>query len=316
MNIYKIFSLFGFIFLYFIAQANANDQIVIQEKIGRGSFTPEIPPFVNYQDNELILEPIYTTDQITVLIKDRESTSQIKQLPDRQVKLPDEMAQLSEIRPIYGNKVVAIGLANSAVSVIAIIDRKTGVIIDTFYGYKPTISPNGYWIAFQEFFPSHSEEDIRSCYRIYDVSHNASRNRHAQADVSDPQWVGFSIYPLRTRSQQIECGATNKDGEFLMASDTFVWGEKSDQFIFSTSNGNALNLVLVKLSGRSKQWQTFIYDLNKDKHTCLATSCDSAKVTSLELEEDIAIMQVFSGTLGEKPSNLSIPIKNFIPIKP
>lgn len=315
MNIYKIFSLFGFIFLCLIAQADPNDQIVIQEKIGRGSFTPEIPSSVNYQDSNLILEPIYTTDQISVLIKDRESTSQLKRLPDHQVTLPDEMAQLNEVRPIYGNKIVAIGLANSTVSVITIIDRKTGVIIDTFYGYRPTISPNGHWIAFQEFFPPHSDEDIKSCYRVYDVSRNASRNRHGQADVSDTQWVGTSVYPSRPRSQQVECGATSKDREFMMSSYTFLWGERSDQFIFAVSEGIALNLVLVKLTESSKQWQTFIYDVNKDKNICSATSCDLARVTFLGLGEDAVMMQVFPGELGEKPLNLSIPIDEFVLIK-
>jgi len=120
---------------------------------------------------------------------------------------------------------------------------------------------------------------------------------------------------LRPRSQQVECGATSKDGEFMMSSSTFVWGEHSDQFIFAVTEGKALNLVLVKLTEDSKQWQTFIYDLNKDKNVCSAETCDLARVTSFELAGAAVIAQVFPGKLGEKPLNLSIPIDEFALIK-
>jgi hypothetical protein len=312
MNIYKNFSLLSFIFLCVVAiQLEANDQIVFQEKVGTGLFTPETPPIVSYRDSNLILEPVYNANHISVLIKNLQDTKRTKKISEYQVSLPDTMEQLNELKPVYGNKVVAIGLANSTVPVISIIDRNNGLVIDTFYGYKPTISPNGRLIAFQEFFPPHGDENIKSCYRVYDVSHSAAQNRNSQTDVYDPQLVGTSVYPLIIRNQQIECGIASENGEFMMASNTFIWSDESDQFLFAVNEVSTLNIVLVKLNKNNKKWQTFTYNLNKDKNICSAT-CESPRVTSLELKDRAIIAQVFNGQLGEKPITFSIPIDELV----
>lgn len=315
MNKVKILGILGVIFICSSTQAdNLNNQGVIQEKVGSGSFVPQDQSPVSYQDSNLAIRSIHPIGH-EISIQIQELASQSKGLLSYQVTLPDQVAQLNEVRPIYGDKIVSIGLVNSAVSMVNIIDRNTETIVDSFYAYKPAVSPNGRWIAFQEFFPPHGDENIRSCYRVYDSSLNAIQNRQNLVGVSDLQVVGFSIYPVRPRSQEVECGATIKDGEFMMSTDTFFWGEQSDQFFFAISEKDALNLVLVKLD-KNPKWKTFIYNLNKDKNFCASTDCSTAKVTSLKLKNNVVDTQVFPGDLGKESSSISVPTDEFSLLKP
>lgn len=298
MNIYKMVACLFFTVLLcpvYVSQSQSSDEIVIQEKVALGSFTPNNPPMVGYQDNNLKLSTIYTENQILLQIESPISAPLL-------VTLPDEMAQVTNLKPIYGDQIAAMGLVNSTVSEIAIINWKKRKIVDTFYGYKPTISPDGRWIAFQEFFPPHFNDDIHSSYRVYDTSLDAKGNRHGLPDISNAQLVGIIVYPLQANVQIDHVMAGN-----------FFWGTQSNQFIFVTDEGKAVHLVLAKVKEDGKAWETLLYDLNHDGSAC-STTCNLAKVTSLTMENGVVAVQVFPGESGTKGLKYNVPIDLFKPI--
>jgi len=289
------------LFLY-ASQAGASDQNIIQEKVGNGSFNPKNPPPVSYRDSDLEVLPAYNGNQISLQIESRTSPAVL-------VALPGEMAQLSEVRPVYGNRIVAIGLANSAISVVTIIDRKKGEVIDTFWCYKPSISPDGRWIAFQEFFPAHFTEIVETKFRVYAISLGAKGNRPGITDISnETQLVGTVVYPLPSLGQEADTSDTSIDH---VVGGTFFWWPQSEQFIFQIDEGKSLNLVLVKLRKNGKEWDTLLYDLNKDGSVC-ETTCELSRVTSFALSENAAVdVKVSPGQLGAKDLNFSIALDEF-----
>ena len=289
-----------------LAEADNATTIIVQEKVANGIFTPNAPPDVSYQDEKIKLISTYNVDgSITINAEDLVLRKKFN------VRLPDELAQLNELRPIGDEKIVAVGLLNSVVSIITIIDHKTRMIVDKFYGYSPEISPDGHWIAFQEFFPPHGYNDISSCYRVYNSSATAIENRVGHNDIFDPQVVGTSIYPVRFNSQLAECGVTNDEGEFIRISDSFTWGRSSDYFLFAVGEANMLNIILVKLDRKNNNWETFVYDLNKDKNICSQSECNLARVKSLNLKNGLVKFKILPTNKGEKPIDMLISIDKF-----
>lgn len=282
-------------FLLCVSIVLAGEQGIIQEKADDKSFAPTNPPPVSYRDRDFSLLPQYAGEQIFLQIVGQTSAPIL-------VELPHIMAQLSEVRPVYGGRIAVTGLGNSAVSVVAIIDQKKGTVIDTFWCYKPAISPDGRWIVFQKFFPPHFAEIIDTDFRVYDVSLDARGNRYGMEHMSEIE-VGTVVYPLSAP----ETGDF-KSIDYVMAYN-FVWWPQSNQYIFA-DEGKIFNLVLVKLRKNGKGWDTFIYDLNKDGAIC-EIECELSRVTSFTLGKDAVDVKVFPGQLGAKDLIFRITLDRF-----
>lgn len=292
----------GLAFFLCVAQTGLAEQITIVEKIDNGLFSPQNPPSVRYQDSDISILPIYSDKQIYLEIVK-------KGFAAISVALPPELAQLTEVRPAYANRIVAIGLANSTVSVITVIDKREGVVIDSFWGYKPVISPDGRWIAFQEFFPAHFSDVIESSFRIYDISIGAKENRHGKHLISEKQFVGTVVYPLSSTAAEMKSGNSNRSIDHVLHS-TFHWWPNSKQYTFAINEGKALNLLVVKLQVHGEGWDTFLYNLNSDGAACENT-CELSRIKSLVLENDNIDLVVFPGNLGAKDLRLKLSTGQF-----
>lgn len=295
MKMPQLIAIMGLLLFLCVSRSMAGEQAVIQEKSDNSYFTPANPPPVSYQDNRLSISPIYNGEEISLRIAGRSSTPLL-------VTLPHLIAQLSEVRPVYRNRIAVTGLADSAVSVVAIIDQKKGNVIDTFWCYKPAISPDGRWIAFQKFFPPHFAEVIDTDFRVYDLSLDAKGNRHGTDHMSEIE-VGTVVYPFSAP----ETG-DSKSIDYIIAY-KFVWWQQSDQYIFA-DEGKVFDLVLVKLRKIGKGWDTFIYDLNKDGAVC-EIECETSRVTSFTPWNDVVEVKVFPSELGAKDLSFQVHLDQF-----
>src|SRR5439155_16929951 len=81
--------------------------------------------------------------------------------PGRQVDavaLPDDVEQINSIDPAPGNKVIVIGMASGLNDTVEIVDTLNPRVLDHFWAYDPTLSPDGQFISFIKFFPPHFVE--------------------------------------------------------------------------------------------------------------------------------------------------------------
>ena len=79
------------------------------------------------------------------------------------------MRRVEEVCPISKDRLLVVGDANPATPV-AIVDEKVGKLMDWFYAYNPTVSPNQHWLVLQDFYPPQSEVRNSEEYLLYDLT--------------------------------------------------------------------------------------------------------------------------------------------------
>jgi hypothetical protein len=148
---------------------------VIQKRVGELAFDPSHPSPVIYQGDELSLRLNFSQPKLGVIV-------QKKGVPQHEISLPDQMAQVDEILKVSATRALVLGWADGDLSAVAVLEINTGSLGDFFLAYIPTVSPNGSHVAFIKFFPPHGYDDKtgpEDHYMLYDLTRSASQNRPA-----------------------------------------------------------------------------------------------------------------------------------------
>src|SRR2546427_5633177 len=115
--------------------------------------------------------------------------------PEMTVALPTEIAQINSIDPAVDNKAVVIGMINGSAYQIEIVDTVNARIADEFLAYRPTLSPNGQFIAFVKMYPAHFVDGVSDYVMLYDLTRSASGNRPPGVTTDQEIDVGMPVYP-------------------------------------------------------------------------------------------------------------------------
>ena len=166
------------------------------------------------------------------------------------VMLSNGTAQVRQVR-VSGERIVVVGWMNgSLASEVTVLDRASGRLVDTFWCYEPSLSPDGRHIAFVKFFPSHFIDQWESQYRLYDLSRDAESNRPAlrDAEPSDSRGplvdVGIALYPLvPTELDRSEIPS----GQEHERTSAFGWSADSRRLGFVDAQAGVARLVMVQL---------------------------------------------------------------------
>lgn len=128
-------------------------------------------------------------------------------------------------------KAIIIGDVSGDVSQVLIVDLASDKIVDKFLAYGPVVSPNGRYIAFTKFYPSHGVRGTSDIELVYDVAKSPQDNRPAGVKLSDDTDVGFGVYPP---------GATAESGneelppsQIVHNTSDFFWAPDSSKLVFS-----------------------------------------------------------------------------------
>lgn len=162
-------------------------------------FNPSRQPVISYSDGDFSIR-VLPGAFLTLSISKRGGAPSY-------TRLPAEMAQANQVLRAQGSKVAIIGMLNGDAWVVAILDTTTDEIIDTIWCYAPSLSPNGRYLAFVKFFPTHlpigpGQSGADDHYMVYDMEASPAQNRPLGARVSDQVDVG----KMRVPSECRKCG--------------------------------------------------------------------------------------------------------------
>lgn len=136
------------------------------------------------------------------------------------------------------------------------IDPTTGNILDKFWGYTPSLSPDGRWVLMRRMYPVQAP-GATDDYLLYDAAASPSENRRHSISRADPNTAGSPVYPVLRDDEFRDNTNLPEDGIHAFRSDTFYWTPDSKCVSFADLRDGQLNLVLIKTDGNTPQ--TFVY---------------------------------------------------------
>jgi hypothetical protein len=174
--------------------------------------------------------------------------------------LADVLQKFSDAR-IFNDRVIVIaGLFSGDVSRIVIVDMKTGLIIDKFFCYAPSISPDGKYIVFIKFYPAHGVSSVEDHYAVYDSARSPADNR-PRAGRTDAATVGDVFYPRATGNQEGDNVDITGRPLHQMSGEKFFWMNDAKGFVFADRYGDDLRAVSVIILKGKPQVHTLQIDL-------------------------------------------------------
>lgn len=260
----------------------------IQVRLNDGYFDPQHQKPIEYRDDELSLQLKADGEKLSIVLT-RHQSGQILNMP-----LPQEMAQVNEIRRVTKTTAVVRGMVNGDAYEVAILSLDPVALKDKFLCYVPTISPDGNFIAFIKFYPPHFVEGPTDKYMLYDLRLSPIANRPKNVNTSDGVNVGIVVYPMHSDNQDGDNTGLAQSEIHNSAFDQFFWAPDSKGYVFADENAGLLSVIFVKVGENAPS----VCELQIPHiEMCSSTSQNwcGAHVTGVEFEDALVNTQ-FSGT--------------------
>lgn len=221
----------------------------------QNSAKKEIPPVVPIQSfDPSHQKPVsYADDLVQAALVTGQGVSSVKIVvestkEEELAALPVEMAQVDDIRKGAANKLIVRGMVNGSGSEIAVIDLGSAKLIDKFVCYLPSMSRDGWYIAFVKFYPSHFAEGTDDHYMLYDIAKGAAENRPPETPSDDWKTVGKPIYPVGIGNRDNDNIGIPNGSQHFSKSEVF-WNPDREEFLFADQRDTvAITLVLVDVA--------------------------------------------------------------------
>ena len=210
--------------------------------VSGGSADPRTPQNQSRLFDPLHQRPLSYADEsltINVVVRGGRISLDIRQGPrpiSRELPLPDDMAQVNEIRRTQPNKVVVIGMFSGDIWEVVVVELSGPSITDKFLCYEPSVSPDGRYVSFIKFFPPHSADGAEDHYMLYNLRKDAAHNRPAGTNKSDWQTVGVTIYPPGIGNHNFDNLHHPESAIHMLSSDGFFWDNAGSQVVFADSS--------------------------------------------------------------------------------
>jgi Tol biopolymer transport system component len=121
---------------------------------------------------------------------------------------------------------------------------------DKFYAGFPSISPDGHYVAFLKWAPTHLSSDLnlQDHYMLYDLTKDSRQNRPKEVSIGDLETVGKCFYPVGTANMPGDNLHATPGSEHFARSLLF-WSPDSSQLVFADQVGSnsVLNIVLASI---------------------------------------------------------------------
>ena len=155
------------------------------------------------------------------------------------IQYPGVVAYIPQVCPLVDGRAVVFGNAYQAMNLL-ILDTRTGAVLDHIDGVHPAMSPDQHWIAFEDYYPAHTELPVSSKYRIYDLMKSAAENRAPGTSTEESADVGTVVFPIV---------ANGDDSAQLHEArlDSFVWAPDSKAVAFEDQVDGQRSIVLVSI---------------------------------------------------------------------
>ena len=256
----------------------------VRIRLADGLFEPRKAGEVSYRDAavELWVPPL---DGEGLRLHIRKNSAR-----ETSLELPTSSAQVESLYR-YGNKAVVLSWMNGALATEAVVvDLDAAAIVDRFWGYAASPSPDGRYIAFIRFYSSHFVEDVEDQYRFYDLERDSSGNRSRTAAGSAPDShidAGGTLWPLERPIRDREnVYVTPPESAYRLGSELF-WSEDSKRLAFASYQAQTMRVVLAAFPGDAMFLQTalptvYVHALEGENAVC-AGQCWSLRVDDARL---------------------------------
>lgn len=163
------------------------------------------------------------------------------------ISIPGVIADvIDEVCPISNGRLVVFGNAGKGLKNINIIDTAKPALLDSFYGYRPAMSPNQRWLVYGKFYPQHTELPASDEYLLYDLTKSPSQNRPPGIELDDDMNVGKPIFPLGQKNDNADNIGLPENQQHWRGS-SFYWAPDSRAILFGDLLQKKFSLVLVTL---------------------------------------------------------------------
>lgn len=236
-------------------------------------FDPEHQRPLQYSDSELSVRLEVAGEKRRLIISRKTGTTS-------SVELPSDMAQVNYVRRGPSNRFTVVGMVNGDAWEVAILQVDTARIVDHFLCYEPMASPDGHYVAFTKFFPTHFVYTVTDNYMLYDVARSSEENRPRGVSSSDPINVGTCVYPAGFGNHENDNTRAAPGNEHSMASSVY-WRDDSVLYAFADRNRAETSLILVRPHARGSMpdVRTLALPLNR---LCRASSNCTPRVESTQ----------------------------------
>jgi hypothetical protein len=169
---------------------------------------------------------------------------------EQRVILPGGFSEVLRVeRGPSGKATVIVRTTGSSYQAI-IVDMLGARTVDLFDCLLPSVSPDGRYIAFVKFFPSHFVTDAEWHYMMYDLKKTPAQNRPPNIQVSDTVTVGWPLFPVGIGNAPGDNVNLNR-AVHVAAMDSFFWSNDSSRLVFADRFEDTFSVVMVQLSANS-----------------------------------------------------------------
>lgn len=172
----------------------------------------------------------------------------------------------------HGNRLAVLnGLFGGAAEAL-VVDVKSGEVIDRFWCYEPSLSPDHSSIAFVRFYPTHFVNGAESQYRVYRLDRTPAENRRsskaqAASEMGSPAAdLGLAVYPTGRRAMRTNVEVPEADAHQHMS--TLVWSRDSKAFAFVDAIGPKVEAVVVKVGAPRDEVRHWSWPLDQLDDVC------------------------------------------------
>ena len=196
----------------------------------------------------------------------------------RIITLPIEFATVSLLRTTPGGHLVVIGKMPGEYDRFAVYDGSSGHLLFQTICYFPALSPDGRWVAYQQFIPPHGMEELHVDIELYAVDAASSTLKAKPAFAAPTSWLMSNL----------------------------MWSPDSTSLVFGFSEGREVgkygnpHVVFVTGLGRGQLLRVSIKPIDLDSVYGKCTGC--------------YLMGIDSATFNpEKPNQVMVTFKWFGP---
>jgi hypothetical protein len=171
--------------------------------------------------------------------------------------LANETAQVDEVFPVNERETVVFGRVNANTAIVSRINNATGNVLQSFFCFNPSMSPDRRYVVFVKAYPNHFVEGETDEYLFLDLVTNKNEKGAVRA-----------FYPPGAQNKPGGNVNVDESNRHHMVSSEFTW-VRNDVVTFADKNQGSVLLILTEFRSGSP----FIKAANLGSYRGLQEQC-------------------------------------------
>ena len=160
--------------------------------------------------------------------------------------------RVDEVCPLGAGRLLIFGF-NGVCYSIAIVDRNSAKLDDSFDVYEPAVSPDRHWLLFRAFYAPQAEMEFSDEYLLYDLTKDAAGNTAPDRPPYTENLRGRVVYPAVKDGTPFEQPFLPANQMHYFPSKSFFWAPDSSAVVFADGVEKTLSIVMVQIGSGAPQ---------------------------------------------------------------